>query len=66
MKAAVEIGNPRGRIAVYLDETEAIDMAHHYGLGDGFAAELLEAVEKAYPPETDEPRLGIEIRVSPR
>lgn len=62
----VKIGNPRGRIALYLDETEAIDMAHHYGPGDGAYDELMQAVERAYPPESDGPRLGIDIRVSSR
>ena len=43
------IGNPRGRIAVYLDEREAIDMAEHYGSHDLFSKELMDAVERAYP-----------------
>lgn len=61
-----KIGNPRGRIALYLDESEAIDMAYKYGLDDAGSVELLAAVERAYPPESDEPRLGIQIRVSDR
>jgi hypothetical protein len=58
------IGNPRGRIALYLDEVEAIDMAYKYGLDDEGAKELLAAVERAYP-ETDEldERLGLRIVV---
>lgn len=60
----VEIGNPRGKIALYLDEQEAIDMAWHYGPRDTFYDEMMKAVEQAYPPPSDEPQLGIEIRVS--
>lgn len=48
----VEIGS--GKIAVYLDESEAIDMAHHYGLDDGFSKDLLKAVEIAYPKQEDD------------
>jgi hypothetical protein len=44
----VEIGNAHGRIALYLDETEAIDLAGLYGSYDLAYEELLEAVEKAY------------------
>lgn len=45
------IGNPRGRIAVWLDEAEAIDLAHLYGHRDGAYEEILDAVERAYPKE---------------
>lgn len=62
----VHIGNPRGRIALWLDDTEAIDMALHYGPGDGAYRELMEAVEKAYPAELNEPGPGIRIVVSER
>jgi hypothetical protein len=50
------IGNARGRIAVWLDESEAIDLAHHFGPRDLAYTELLEAVERAYPrdPEADD------------
>jgi hypothetical protein len=48
------VGNPRGRIAVWLDEGEAIDLAVMYG-SDGAYDELMQAVERAYPHErTDE------------
>jgi hypothetical protein len=62
-RAVVEIGNARGRIALYLDETEAIDLAHQYGPGDRAYDELMDAVEKAYPPpaEDDEDRPGIAV-----
>lgn len=52
-RAAVEIGNARGRIALYLDETEAIDLAHHYGPGDAAYEELMAAIERAYPQPLD-------------
>jgi hypothetical protein len=48
----VEIGSAHGKIALYLTETEAIDLAHLYGLDDTGAQEIMEAVEKAYPPPT--------------
>ena len=50
----VHIGNARGRIAVWLDEEEAIDMAEHYGSRDLFSEELMWAVEKVYPKEEEE------------
>jgi hypothetical protein len=50
----VEIGNARGKIAVYLDETEAIDLAYLYDPRDVAHRELMEAVEVAYPKERDE------------
>lgn len=62
-RAVVEIGNAHGRIALYLDEREAIDLAEHYGRSDEAYRELMEAVEKAYPPPSDEPSLGVSIYV---
>lgn len=60
----VRVGNTRGRIALYLDETEAVDLAYKYGLDDEGAKELLAAVEAAYPEAAEsEPRLGIAIVV---
>ena len=50
----VHIGNRKGRIAVWLDEQEAHDMAAHYGHQDGFSAELIKAIDEAYPPEEKE------------
>lgn len=47
----VHIGNNRGKIALWLDETEAIDLAYKYGLDDLGSKELLNAVEVAYPNE---------------
>ena len=52
--AAVKIGNPRGRIALYLDETEATELAEHYGPGDLAYDELMQAVEAAYPGREEE------------
>lgn len=46
---AQHIGNARGRIAVWLDESEAIDLAEFYGPGDEAHAEIMAAVERAYP-----------------
>ena len=43
------IGSAHGRIALWLTESEAIDLAHLYGLDDIGAREIMEAVEKAYP-----------------
>ena len=61
------IGNGRGRIALWLDETEAIDLAYLYGLNDLGAKELLDAVERAYPSvEDEEDRPGIRIAVTMR
>lgn len=45
------IGNAHGRIAVWLDEQEALDLAAHFPYPDLFGAELAEAVERAYPKE---------------
>lgn len=44
-----EIGNAHGRIALYLNEREAIDLAVLYGSGDRAYDELMEAVKQAYP-----------------
>ena len=49
----VHIGNASGKIAVYLDETEAIDLAYLYGPRDDAYRELMEAVEIAYPKEDE-------------
>ena len=53
-KTVVEIGSADGRIALYLTETEAIDLAHLYGLDDIGAREIMEAVERAYPKSDEE------------
>lgn len=45
----VEIGSNHGKIAVFLTESEAIDLAHLYGMDDRAAQELMQAVEVAYP-----------------
>lgn len=47
----VHIGNPVGRIAIWCDEREAMDIANWYGPRDLFYREVVEAVEKAYPKE---------------
>ena len=44
-----KIGNAHGRIAMYFDWAEAIDLAEHYGPGDAAYKEILDAVERAYP-----------------
>lgn len=49
----VRIGNPQGRIALYLDDTEAIDIAEFYGPRDYAYRELMDAVERAYPKEEE-------------
>lgn len=51
----VSIGNAKGKIAIYCDESEAIDLAHLYHSEDGFRNEILEAVEAAYPKEQKNP-----------
>ena len=45
------IGSSHGRIALWLTESQAIDLAHLYGLDDIGAQEIMEAVEAAYPEE---------------
>lgn len=62
----VHIGNARGRIAIWCDESDALEMASRYTYPDEFGREILEAVEQAYPKEVedDEPRLGIFLTVS--
>jgi hypothetical protein len=63
----VKIGNSHGRIAIYCDETEALDLAAMYTYPDGFGREILDAVERAYPPESnDEERFGLTIMVELR
>lgn len=48
-RGAVHVGNPHGKIAIWCDETEAVDLANHYGPSDDFFREVMDAVEKAYP-----------------
>ena len=45
----IHIGNPNGRIAVWCDEDEAVELALVYGPRDGFYREVMDAVEQAYP-----------------
>lgn len=47
---AVHIGNPKGKIAIWCDESEAIGLANMYGFRDGFFKDIMDAVAKAYPP----------------
>lgn len=51
----VECGNPRGRVALLLDETEAVDLIERWPWGrtDRGRQELALAVERAYPQEAD-------------
>jgi len=51
-RGEVHLGN--GKIAVWLDEKDAIDMAHHYGPSDRFYDELMYAVKLAYPKEDED------------
>lgn len=51
----VRIGNPRGKIALYLDENEAHDLAAMFPWPDRGGSELLAAIERAYPREDDKP-----------
>lgn len=46
---AQHVGNAHGRIALWLDEVEALDLAEHYGRHDLAYDELTKAVERAYP-----------------
>jgi len=46
----VRIGNPKGKIALYLDENEAMDVMYFYGPRDGAYRELWDAIVAAYPP----------------
>ena len=46
---AVHIGNPKGKIAVWCDETQANDLISLYGPNDGFTQDLRGAIEEAYP-----------------
>lgn len=53
-RGVVEIGDADGRIAVYLNESSAIDLAYLYDSRDPFRSELLNAVSVAYPaPDED-------------
>ncbi len=45
----VHIGNPGGRIALYLDENQAHDLAAMFPFPDMGGKELLEAIALAYP-----------------
>lgn len=66
-RARVEIGDADGRIALFLNEQSAIDLAHTFGPSDLAYRELLDAVEKAYPPvDEDAPRLEIRLVARPR
>lgn len=60
----VEIGNAHGKIAIYCDEGEAWDLYHMFSPEDSFRRDIAYAIQKAYPPPSDDdPQLGIEIRV---
>lgn len=45
----IEIGDEDGRIALYLNEPAAIDLAHTFGPSDSAYNEIMDAVERAYP-----------------
>lgn len=50
----VQIGNPNGKIALYLDKEEATDIAYYYGPSDLAYTELMKAISEAYPGELEE------------
>lgn len=61
------IGVADGRIAIWCDETLAFDIAAHFPYPDRFSQEIHEAIERAYPPESDDDEtLGISIAVGLR
>lgn len=47
-KRIVEIGDADGLIALFLDETAAVDLAYLYGPSDDAYDEIMRAVEEAY------------------
>lgn len=51
-QAAVEIGDPDGKICVWLNESSANDLAYHFHEADGFRRDLFAAIETAYPRPT--------------
>lgn len=53
-KDVVHIGNPRGKIAIWCDDSEALDIAYSYSPQDRFYQEIMDAVVKAYPPSEQE------------
>jgi hypothetical protein len=61
-RPTVEIGDADGRIALYLNERSAIDLAYLLHSDDLGHRELLDAVEKAYP-DTEDEGLGLGIRL---
>ena len=49
-----KIGNAHGRIALYLDYDEAMDLAAHFSYPDKAGIELTEAATRAYPERVEE------------
>lgn len=45
----VHVGNAHGKIAIWCDESEAIEIAEFYGPRDAFYKEVMKAVSVAYP-----------------
>lgn len=63
MNHRIEIGNPRGRIAILCDETEAWDIYHGLHSDDLFRKDIADAIERAYPKSEDNEEPGIVIYV---
>lgn len=59
----VHIGNAHGRIAIWCNESEAIEIAGIYGPHDGFYKDVMWAIEKAYPKDDASPLLRGEERM---
>lgn len=58
MTGIERIGDAHGRIALYLDEQGARDLAETFGRSDSAYDELMEAVSRAYPPSSHRDTLG--------
>lgn len=48
-RARVEIGDPDGKIALFLNERSAFDLAAKFPYPDTGGIEILEAIRVAYP-----------------
>ena len=59
----VHIGNARGRIAIWCDESEATEIAQLYLPTDGFYKDVMWAIEKAYLKDDASPLLRGEERM---
>ena len=48
------VGNPRGLIAIWCDESEALDIADRYRYPDTFGIDIIKAVQRAYPRDEED------------